>query len=128
MPSIGNSFAYELHLFDRFCISQRVTKVRRNVIPVVHAISQCTDVHIFYVCYGPPPVLVWCKMRYCQSSCLSKFIVCLSCTWDLFTQNRVRDLDYLSQKFTNRSHCIESGENNLLAEHDTSTLMRKLCT
>ena len=39
MPSIGNSFAYELHLFDRFCASQRVTKVWRNVFPVVPAIS-----------------------------------------------------------------------------------------
>ncbi len=37
---IGNPLIYELHLFGRLCASQKVTKIRRNVFPVIHAISQ----------------------------------------------------------------------------------------
>ncbi len=37
---IGNAFAYELQLFDRFCASQRVTKIGRTIRLVLDAVSQ----------------------------------------------------------------------------------------
>ena len=39
ISSIGNTFAYELHLFGWISASQRVTQIERNIFPVVHAIS-----------------------------------------------------------------------------------------
>ena len=40
MSSKGYPLAYELHLFGRFCASQKVTEIGQNVFHVVHAISQ----------------------------------------------------------------------------------------
>ena len=39
MSSIGNLFAYELHLFGRFCASQKVSTISRNVFLLLDAVS-----------------------------------------------------------------------------------------
>ena len=39
MSSIGKVFAYELQLFDRFCASQKVTKIGRTIHLVLDAVS-----------------------------------------------------------------------------------------
>ncbi len=44
-----NPFAYELYMFHRFCTSQKVTKIRRNVFSVVHAISQCSFTALMFL-------------------------------------------------------------------------------
>ncbi len=51
VSSIGNLSAYELQLFGGFCASQLVTKIERNICPVVHAVSIDTRSHIteFYL-------------------------------------------------------------------------------
>ncbi len=36
---IGNSFACKLHLFGQFCVSLRVNKIGRNVLPLLDAVS-----------------------------------------------------------------------------------------
>ena len=40
MSSTGNPSAYELHLFGLFGASQKVTKIGRNVYPLLDAVSQ----------------------------------------------------------------------------------------
>ncbi len=39
VPSIGNTFAYELHLFGQFCAAQEATKICRNVYLLLDAVS-----------------------------------------------------------------------------------------
>ncbi len=36
------SFAYELHLFGRFCASQKITQIGRNIFLLLEAISLCS--------------------------------------------------------------------------------------
>ncbi len=50
--SIGNPFAYELQLLGGFCASQLVTKIGRNVFPVIRAISPKWLLEIF-ICHLP---------------------------------------------------------------------------
>ncbi len=62
-----NPFAYKLQLFDRFCTSQRVTKIGRNIFPLLDAPSHsdwwmtlitCSEEilerHSFHIIIGRP--------------------------------------------------------------------------
>ncbi len=72
MSSIGSPLAYELHLFGWFYASQKVTEIRRNVFPVVHAISPGNAMKSGAGClvHGKNCLMLWCRLSGAGKNCL----------------------------------------------------------